>query len=398
MKDSPRLWPAVLVGCLLLITLACTIPTVTPDLTPFPSPTPQPPTVVVSPLEPPPPPPGVRLDAAISLAAAPVHTPFILHFSQPMATDHGGAPLSFSPEVEGRFFWDDTATTLIFVPQTRFEPGTRYEIELNRALVAADGQRLTTPAQWTLETLPAPQVRAPQVFAAPPDADLDKVEPQTLSASLRNRYPTLRIAFDRPMDRESVEGAVSIEPPVPLALTWEADDVVLAHSSAPLAPGTRYVLSLSDRARDLAGTPLQAAQQWPLSLAPLVARVSTPTLHNHDLPVSIVFNYPVDSRSFARVSRLNLAIDGAWEWNAERTQATFVPATAWPTYANVEVGFRGVLYDAAGDRLPAPEPFSFTTPPPLLATRRRARASIRGRPSTSSSTASWTTPRPKPPS
>ena len=81
MKDSPRLWPAVWVGCLLLIALACTIPTVTPDLTPFPSPTPPSPPVVVSPLEPPPPPPTVRLDAAISLAAAPVYMPFILHFS-----------------------------------------------------------------------------------------------------------------------------------------------------------------------------------------------------------------------------------------------------------------------------------------------------------------------------
>ncbi len=366
MKDSPRLWPAVVVGCLLLLALACTIPTVTPDQTPFPSPTP-PPTLMLSPLKPPPPPLSVRLDAAISLAAAPVHTPFILHFSQPMATDYAGAPLSFSPAAEGRFFWDDTATTLIFVPQMRFEPGTRYEIHLNPALVSAEGRPFTTLPQWTLETLPAPLVYAPQVFDAPLGANLDEVEPRSLSTALRNRYPTLRIAFDRPMDQDSVKDALSIEPPVPLALTWAADGVLLAHPSAPLTPGTRYVLSLSDRARDLAGTPLQAAQQWSLSMTPLVARVSTPTAHNHDLPVSIAFNYPVDPESFTRANRFNPAVNGTWEWNAERTQATFVPATVWPTYANVEVGFRGGLYDASGDRLPTPESFSFTTPPPLLA-------------------------------
>lgn len=360
MKRQRYLSPAPLMGLLLLIILACAVPTpppVTPPVTPPSTPTP-----LTSPLEPPPLRPEARLDAAIALTEAPVSAPFILHFSQPMDTDAAGPPLNFEPEVAGRFFWDDTATTLLFIPHAGFAPGTRYIIRLNPALRSAEGHALVSVPLWTLETRSAPQAVQLQAFNR---TDADGLQAQPLSHALRSRRPVLRVTFDRPMDRESVVAALRIEPRVPFSATWDEDGALLLEPDASLELDTRYTVSLSDRARDIDGTPIQRAQQWTVRTAPLVARFSAPSA-TRDASIAITFNYPVAPNSLTQAARIEPAVAGDWEWNDRHTQATFTPEDALPTYTDFVINFGAGLRDARGDRLPPPDPLTFTTPPPLL--------------------------------
>ena len=348
--------PAPLMGLLLLIILACAVPT-PPPMTPPPTPALSP-----TPTETPPPPrPEARLDATLALTEAPVLTPFILHFSQPMNTDPPGPPLTFEPEVAGRFFWDDTATTLIFIPRAGFAPGTRYIIRLNPALRSAEGRALVSAPLWTLETRAAPQALQLQAFNRTEEGHL---QGQPLSHALRSRRPVLRLTFDTPMDRESVVAALRLEPRVPFSVTWDEEGALLLEPDTALELDTGYTVSLGAEARDIAGTPLQRAQQWTVRTAPLVARFSAPT--TADTPLAITFNYPVNPASFTSAARLEPAVAGDWEWNDHHTQATFTPAEALPTYTDFVIDFDAGLRDARGDRLPSPDSLTFTTPPPLL--------------------------------
>ncbi len=74
---------------------------------------------------------------------------------------------------------------------------------------------------------------------------------------------TIRIRFDLPMDRASVENALQIAPPVAGLYSWDADNEVrFSPASAGLLRGITYTVVLSNSARSLAGTPMDRAISW----------------------------------------------------------------------------------------------------------------------------------------
>lgn len=68
----------------------------------------------------------------------------------------------------------------------------------------------------------------------------------------------IRITFNKQMDRESVEKALTIKPTSELdrlGLSWEGNTLIIG-GNAPLKPSTEYVVSFSGQARDKWGNPL----------------------------------------------------------------------------------------------------------------------------------------------
>lgn len=73
----------------------------------------------------------------------------------------------------------------------------------------------------------------------------------------------LRVRFDQPMDRASVEGALRIDPPAGGSFSWGADnEVSFVPSGDGLLGGITYTLSLTLTARSLAGSPVVEPAQW----------------------------------------------------------------------------------------------------------------------------------------
>ncbi|MBF6613990.1 MAG: Ig-like domain-containing protein [Chloroflexi bacterium] len=74
---------------------------------------------------------------------------------------------------------------------------------------------------------------------------------------------TIRIRFDLPMDRASVESALQLDPPVAGLYSWDADnEVSFSSASNGLLRGITYTVVLSNSARSLAGTPMERAISW----------------------------------------------------------------------------------------------------------------------------------------
>lgn len=84
---------------------------------------------------------------------------------------------------------------------------------------------------------------------------------QPAQEQLRQRQPTIYLAFDQPMDQAAVGAALTVDPSVPLALSWVENTLYLVPTS-PLAPDTLYTFTLSTAARNQQGTPLAAPYTW----------------------------------------------------------------------------------------------------------------------------------------
>ena len=98
-------------------------------------------------------------------------------------------PLTFTPPVTGEGEWDNTATYQ-FTPDEGFEPATEYTARVAQGLTDVTGQAvLEDDFEWTFSTV------SPDVVASLPAADDIYVSPT----------PTLSLAFNQQMNRESVE-------------------------------------------------------------------------------------------------------------------------------------------------------------------------------------------------
>jgi hypothetical protein len=73
----------------------------------------------------------------------------------------------------------------------------------------------------------------------------------------------LRVRFDQPMDRSSVESALRIEPPAAGTFSWDADNEVRFTPAAPgLLHGITYTVTLTSTALSMAGTPIKEKIAW----------------------------------------------------------------------------------------------------------------------------------------
>jgi hypothetical protein len=187
----------------------------------------------------------------------------------------------------------------------------------------------------------------------------------------------VHIRFDQPMDRGSVEGAFSIDPPVAGTFAWDADNEVRFAPDAPgLLRGVTYTVSLSTTAASLAGTPLKDPVTWAFHTPPAhtvtfslpagAAIASTGTL-------SLLFDAPMRQVDATQIVSLhhdgteNAALPFTYTWGPGAQSLTVTPKSALADgnyYLLVQAG----ASTAAGDSLGQPFEFDYhvQTPGPHL--------------------------------
>lgn len=216
------------------------------------------------------------------------------------------------------------------------------------------------PATPHTGAYPGPRVDAPRV-----------VDHQPRYSRLTERRPTVRFTFDRLMDHASVAAALRIEPIVPLDFRWEGDrergETIAIQPRRPLAPGAQFQLTLAQTATGAHGVPLRQAYRWTYRLADALAGTSWPTSSDRDVPITIRFNYPVDTTSVEQALDIEPNVEGDLRWNAAQTEVALHPKAPLPVQTDYTIRFDGQILDTNGDALPAPAPLHFTTPPPILA-------------------------------
>ncbi|MBN1891088.1 MAG: Ig-like domain-containing protein, partial [Thermoflexales bacterium] len=329
-------------------------PTATLKPTPAPTRTPAP-TATATPL-----PLEAWVDEAIDLEHVVPGATFVVHFNQPMDPASSASPINFFPSLPGVLGWNEEYTQLSFTPAGGFESGQDYLVTISGKLASAAGATFSPFPRWNIQ------------IALPPKV----VGRELKDIAATERRPVMGLSFSQAMDHDSVAGAVTAKPPVPLELRWEGE-VLLVEPKELLEAGTWYWFTVGQTALNAYGVPLAEPYRWNYQAHEVVSSVRLGKgPDSRTAPIVVRFNYAMDPASVQKAFVTEPAVEGEWGWNAARTTMTFTPTTPLLSNAEYTLRFEGDMWDAAGNDCPVPMPFHFDTPPSILAVVPKANDSV----------------------
>lgn len=170
------------------------------------------------------------------------YSPVILSFDTAMeAQDVERALVVSGPQgtLQGKLHWE--GNSLWFVPPLPWEPGQRYEVACVGTLPSRDGRELRAMVKIPFYGILRGELPYLVDFS-PPDGASVGVDEGTGAF--------VRLWFSQPMDRVSVQGALSWEVPGGLEFRWDGDDrAVSVLSRGALTPWKLYTWTLSNSAK-----------------------------------------------------------------------------------------------------------------------------------------------------
>src|SRR5437867_2946591 len=165
-------------------------------------------------------------------------------FSEPVQAETAQSAFRISPAIRGAFSWSGASMT--FTPAARMPLRTDFEVHMAAGVRDRAGNAMAAPsAPFRFRT-----VGNPTVLASNPG---DGEQEVALDASIEIDFSTL-------MDTASVEKALHIVPAIDTQLRWAGERLTIQPAD-PLEPNRRYLIQLTNEARDQAGTPLEQPYQ-----------------------------------------------------------------------------------------------------------------------------------------
>jgi hypothetical protein len=158
-----------------------------------------------------------------------------LSFSRAMDPVQVAAALHVQPQIQYELSWIDEQTLLIN-PLEAFAPATRYRFTLSETATDLDGIPLRTAYHWE------------QWFG---EWDIKVSFPYQAQSGKAINYN-----FTYPVDRESMESSLRLEPQATGRWVWTADSRASVFFDEPLPLGKTYTLSLQEGVQDVNGDPL----------------------------------------------------------------------------------------------------------------------------------------------
>ncbi len=185
----------------------------------------------------------------------------------------------------------------------------------------------------------------------------------------------ISLYFNQPMERSSVEAALSIQPTIAGQITWQDEATLIFSPSQPLAPESEISLTITPDARARNGLSLpQPVQLSFQTVGYLRLTQSLPEADTQEVnPASAVvaaFNRPVvslgaDPTSLAAPFQIEPVAIGAGEWLNTSTYI-FYPEPALDGGMTYTVQLNPGLLGVDGSPLAEAASWSFTTAPPQL--------------------------------
>lgn len=321
-------WAAILAG-LLLLTLACGLPSAIQSLAPGEDATPAPPPTI-TPTPQPLPPALVEVDP-LPGSRLPLDDSITFYFNQPMERVSVEASLSavFASEdgaaqsVGGSFTWLDDAT-LNYVLDSRLPPSATLSVEIDASARAANGLAMLEAVSVSYDT--APPLKVIQML---PEAGLTEVAPSSAVVVTFNQ-PVVAIGADP----ASLPAALVIEPSPAGRGEWVNTSTYIFYPETALFGGATYSISLNPQLTAASGASLASAQEWSFSTAsPSLVSIEPgdgSSAVRLDTPFTLTFNQSMDVASVERNFTMRAAdgrnVPGVFEWEQDDSVAVFTPS------------------------------------------------------------------------
>ena len=326
-------YPApVLPFILVILSLACSLPTIgrpaptspgpaqtaTPPPPPTPTPQPLPPALIEVD-----PPPGAEI---------PLAGPVTLFFNQPMDRLSVEAALASRPEA-ARFTWRDDAT-LVYTPAEPLPPESELSFSLAAGARSAQGLALSQPITLTFTT--AGYLRVSHVL---PDPDAAEVDPTSAVVASFNR-PVVPLGAGPENLPVAFNLSASNAPTPPGRGEWINTSTYIFYPDPALQGGTTYTVQIDSGLHGADGSPLQGQDDLAGSLLEWTFTTALPRLVSMepasgsrslglDDEIILTFNQPMDpattEANFNLFGPNATLVPGEYSWNEDHTILTFKP-------------------------------------------------------------------------
>ncbi|MFN8419583.1 MAG: Ig-like domain-containing protein [Anaerolineae bacterium] len=188
---------------------------------------------------------------------------------------------------------------------------------------------------------------------------------------------TIQITFNQPMDKQSIESALLIDPRVEGTLSWKDDSTLIFDPAGPLTRGGEYLISVAPEAKTASGVELGERFNLDFSIAPNLSVqqvIPAPDATEIDAraAVTVIFDRPVvpvvttgDQSNLPQPLTFEPAIEGTGEWVGTAIY-TFRPNTAWAGSTTYTATVRSDLTDVDGSPMTGAYSWKFSTGAPRL--------------------------------
>jgi len=287
------------------------------------------------------------------------YSPAILRFDTPMEVQEVERALVISgPQgtVEGELHWE--GNSLWFIPRAPWAPGQRYDLALVGTLPSRDGRELRAQVKIPFYGILRDEIPTVVDFSPQDGASVGVDEA---------RGARIRLCFSQPMDRVSVQGALTWDVPEGLEFRWDGDDrAVTVLPRGVLTPWKLYTWTLSTAAKSRNQVSLSRAQtgrlmtdadrELPTILRTFPVRYSSSqwidtgdSLDGIELSdgLAIRFSKPMDGESLRSAIRFDPPVTGSVELMDPQT-AVFVGAEGWECQTSYRLFVATSARDSSG--------------------------------------------------
>jgi hypothetical protein len=245
----------------------------------------------------------------------------------------------------------------------------------------AESATAAAPTDAPAEDLSPTEAPVEEPTTAPAAAALDPADfdwpPQVIDSSVGSGAQApinepVMVRFDQPMDQDSVESALSIEPAVDSEVSWPAPDTLMVSPAATYEPDTGYTLRIADTASAISGLTLEQPVEidWQ-TVGALEATQFSPEGNSRGVPldavISVAFNQPVvplvstgDQAGLPQPLIIEPAVNGRGEW-VSTSIYRFIPDPALAGATSYSVSVDPALQAIGGATIVNPPSWSFTT-------------------------------------
>jgi hypothetical protein len=312
---------------LILLTLACSLPSQFGQPTATPTPTNAPTLAVAAPTATPQPLPPTLVEAQPAPGSELSQDGAItLYFNQPMNRASVEAALQDEPAITHQLEWPDDAT-LIYWPSAGLAPDSDLNLQIGSGAQSANGLSLNQAI--SLQYHAAGYLKLTQRL---PESDSQDVDPASAVVAAFNR-PVVPLGTS-PGD---LPAAFSLNPLNEAAASgrgeWVNTSTYIFYPEPALQGGKTYLVTPNEGLTSISGSPLESADLWSFSTAsPALLSTEPQNGANYmrlDTKIKLVFNQAMDTASvennFSLRDGRSRVVEGAITWDDKTTELTFTP-------------------------------------------------------------------------
>jgi uncharacterized protein YkwD len=269
--------------------------------------------------------------------------PVTMTFTTPMNAESVARALTVEPAKPVDLSWDETGRILTVSPHGRWAVETFTTVTVPAGVLAASGEPMARPGRAVFLTRGATSA---------------SIVPTGQLGSRVSLDTTFLVSFSGPVDLETVQHAIRLDPPTPGAIRpntgFDGPTRFEFVPSAPLRSDVSYRLIVSG-VRDTDGLPLDdAALAVHTTEAPGVVRFrpfANTTNVSRDAVISVRFTDKMDRGSTARAFSASVggkAVAGSVRWAESDTVLVFAPKSPLPYGSSISMNVTTKAMNTSG--------------------------------------------------